>query len=134
MTPAGGRAATIFAQTITPLFRASNYLEALVWCAMGIVVWLKRPDVPGCRKNQGFLCTLTLFAFGASDLVEASTGAWWHPWWLLTWKGACLAIFAGLLVHYLRHRQRSSDFTESTAQADMTNDDSAPVVRDGRNP
>ncbi|MBE7458640.1 MAG: hypothetical protein KJ057_17160 [Phycisphaerae bacterium] len=41
---------------------------------------------------------MTFLAFGASDVVEADTGAWWRPWWLLAWKAACLAVLLTLLI------------------------------------
>ena len=48
---------------------------------------------------------IAFLLFGFSDYVEAHTGAWWRPWWLLFWKGACLAVFLGLLIaHYAKKR------------------------------
>ena len=49
------------------------------------------------------LAGATLLAFGASDLVETSTGAWYDPWWLFLWKAACVAcLLACLGLHFLR--------------------------------
>lgn len=44
--------------------------------------------------------------FGVSDILEAHTGAWWRPWWLLMMKGTCLAVFAWLMIFFIRQRKR----------------------------
>ena len=33
--------------------------------------------------------------FGLSDVIEAETGAWWHPWWLFVMKALCVLGFLG---------------------------------------
>lgn len=99
----------IIAQTITPLFRYSNYAEAALWCAMSLVILLRRPAEPGLGRRWTLACAITLFIFGASDVVEASTGAWWDPWWLLIWKGACLAVFLAVLADWVRGRLGATD-------------------------
>ena len=46
----------------------------------------------------------TLTLFGLSDIVEIQTGAWWQPWWLLVWKGACISGLVLLLwIWYSNH-------------------------------
>ena len=45
-------------------------------------------------------------AFGISDLVEMHSGAWWEPWWLATWKGACVVVMVLQLWQYARHKRR----------------------------
>ncbi len=81
-----------------------NIAEAVVWTAMGIsllIVSLRsRPSVVLAVLGA------TLLAFGASDVVETQTGAWWRPWWLLVWKGLCLAVIAGCLLALMRSRER----------------------------
>jgi hypothetical protein len=69
------------------------------------VGFLVRAIARASRRTDVLLAAVTFLAFGGSDLVEAHTGAWWRPWWLLVWKGLCLAIFAWLLVRHLRRRR-----------------------------
>ncbi len=72
-------------------FKDTNYAEAVLWFVMGLIVLLS-----GTRLKLSFrgrlLGAVVLVLFGVSDIVEASTGAWWRPWWLLVWKGICVAI------------------------------------------
>lgn len=76
------------------LTRGANLVEAWVWFAFaaGFAAW-------GVRANEqirrsALLMAVTFAAFGVSDLIESRSGAWWRPWWLLVWKGACLAALA----------------------------------------
>jgi hypothetical protein len=93
---------------ITDLFRTINYIEAGFWTVLGIG-FAVRGATSGDRVARRICVTAaaTLFAFGASDVVEAGTGAWWHPWWLLVWKGACVVVLAGLMVSWWRSRPRA---------------------------
>jgi hypothetical protein len=88
---------------IGPFFKQSNCVEASFWIAIAaaVLLWARR------RRALGpvtYVLAATLVLFGVSDLVEAQTGAWWRPWWLLVWKGMCLAVFVGLLVRARRAR------------------------------
>jgi hypothetical protein len=47
-----------------------------------------------------------LLAFGGSDVVETRTGAWWHPWWLLVWKGLCVVALVVLVGWWWRTSRR----------------------------
>lgn len=89
--------------TITREFQLLNYAEAGLWAliAVGcIIAASRRPTrAPLLVAGGAFLL------FGLSDVVEASTGAWWRPWWLLVWKGLCLLVFAALLLRYVRARR-----------------------------
>jgi hypothetical protein len=54
--------------------------------------WLETKAIP----PQFVQVACVLVAFGFSDVVEIQTGAWWRPWWLLVWKGACLLAMLGM--------------------------------------
>ncbi len=87
------------------MFRIANYVESGVWVlvAIGIVWWgFRRAN---WRRRPVICAAIVLVAFGGSDIVEADTGAWWRPWWLLLWKSLCILLF---LVAILRARKRQS--------------------------
>lgn len=86
---------------LDPLFIWGNRAEGLLWVTMGVGIWLW-----GRRQNAGqrrltVEAMIVLILFGVSDFVEATTGAWWRPWWLFAWKAGCVLalvwLFAGLL-------------------------------------
>ena len=86
--------------------RDGNYIEAGVWflCAVLLLVKAVRGD-NRFRRTLLFL-TITVAVFGCSDLVEARTGAWWQPWWLLAWKVICVAgLLAGFRDYYRISKQ-----------------------------
>lgn len=73
-----------------------NQIEACLWCAMAVAIAIsltRRRRWNGTRA----VGVLVLLAFGISDLVETTTGAWWRPWWLFAWKTICVLYFAGWL-------------------------------------
>ena len=70
-----------------------NVAEAGLWFTLaGVVRW---------RGGPGSL-VLALLVFGCTDGIEAQTGAWWRPWWLLVAKVACAACIAHGLWRWLR--------------------------------
>ena len=79
--------------------RDGNLIEASFWLFLGSVVFI-------CSWRQELrlrptlrILAITLVVFGASDVVEARTGAWWKPWWLFVWKAACILV---LLLGFIR--------------------------------
>lgn len=99
-TSGGGDDLTV----VTPLFRYSNYAEAVLWMAIGTVVILRTKRRGGVRRLHWVLAT-ALLLFGVSDLVEANTGAWWRPPWLLVWKGGCLVVFLAVFLLFRKQRR-----------------------------
>ena len=89
-------------------FRDTNYAEAGLWILMGIGFGVQGlRSAVGRRRN--LLLSITLIAFGVSDIVEAGTGAWWRPWWLLAWKGVCVVMLLGVLLSHIRRARRTPD-------------------------
>ena len=89
---------------MSPLFVAANVAEAGLWLALAGVVLVRWRQITAAA---------VLLAFGASDLVETQTGAWWRPWWLLAWKVTCVAVLVVLLVRaaFAERRRRASGRT-----------------------
>ncbi len=108
-----------------PLFILANRIEAVFWvvCAAGLLIAAFRrksenESLPPGKRALGpgadvLISAVTLVLFGVSDLVETVTGAWWRPWWLLLWKGVCVAILAALTY---RHYRKSSNKRERPAE------------------
>ena len=66
-----------------------------------------RPHEGTVRRRRILLIAATGFlAFAASDLIEAQTGAWWRPWWLVVLKGSCLATFLGCFIAWRKAQAR----------------------------
>jgi hypothetical protein len=86
---------------ITDEFRTANYCEAGLWFAIAVIAAVISVRKTGRVRSRCLLLAAAMVAFGASDLVESTTGAWWTPWWLFVWKAVCVAVFLVLLgEHY----------------------------------
>ena len=79
-----------------------NLVEGFWWLGLGIGLLF----IPTVSKYHKAALATILILFGMSDFVEMSTGAWWRPWWLLAWKGFCVA--AGLICILLIFKERRS--------------------------
>ena len=87
-------------------FVIANLLEAGLWSSIGIGFVIHAIAKRGGATS--IVVAITFLAFGGSDVVEAHTGAWWRPWWLLVWKGICLVVFVVLLVWRARLTPRTA--------------------------
>ncbi|MBN1437074.1 MAG: hypothetical protein JW936_08355 [Sedimentisphaerales bacterium] len=79
-----------------------NCIEIFLWLGFSVVFWI--PAFKRGEKHRWF-CVAGGSAFvfaSASELVEAFTGVWWRPWWLLVWKVSFVAVFVLLLGWYMR--------------------------------
>jgi len=78
-----------------------NYIEAAFWITVGAIVAVRGGSARPPFYRLPWLASGLFVVFGVSDIVEAQTGAWWRPLWLLAWKGLCLI---GLAACYWRYR------------------------------
>lgn len=85
---------------------AINSMEVVWWIGCGIVVLTQSLRTRSPLRNNGIVAAITLILFGLSDVVELQTGAWWRPWWLLVWKGICIAVLVTLGIGYAQWRRR----------------------------
>jgi hypothetical protein len=86
-----------------------NRCEAAFWFVISAVFAGRALILMTTRQSRPTLesvLSLAFAAFGMSDLIEVSTGAWWRPWWLLLLKGVCVLTFAACYAVH-RRRQRS---------------------------
>lgn len=88
------------------LFRTANHVEACLWVVIGLAILIHAARTSRPRRTRAFFAAICFLLFGASDIVEAETGAWWRPWWLLLWKGACLIGILWWVRSYLRERRK----------------------------
>jgi hypothetical protein len=82
-----------------------NYIEAGFWMAVGLILGVTALVGRPLYRRLSLLAAVVFVLFGLSDLVEAQTGAWWRPFWLLLWKGACILVLAGCYWHYRKLRK-----------------------------
>jgi hypothetical protein len=86
-------------------FRVANQIECVFWNCFGLGFLLSAVK-PSYRRLK-LLAGLVLVVFGISDFVEADTGAWWDPWWLLLWKSACVLALAAMLFLYMKRQRKA---------------------------
>jgi hypothetical protein len=88
------------------MFEIANHIEAAFWALIGLAFAVRGALVRDAQRASCFWTAGVFLAFGLSDVVEAWSGAWWRPWWLLVWKGGCLGVMVVLFVGYQRRRRR----------------------------
>ncbi len=64
------------------MFQTANYVEAALWGVVGLF-FIAHAVATKRSGRASAIAALTFLLFGASDIVEAKTGAWWRHWWLL---------------------------------------------------
>lgn len=87
------------------LAHSGNLIEAGFWFMVAVFLFIQ-----AFRSQRGvrrILCLLSgaFFVFGVSDLIEAQTGAWWRPLWLLLLKSGCVLVFLFGFREYYRIRK-----------------------------
>jgi hypothetical protein len=105
------------------LFVDGNNAEAVLWTAIGVAFAAAALTRRGAARKKCLIAAVVFVLFGASDLVEAHTGAWWRPWWLFAWKAACVV---AMFVLYLDHRRarRAAQHVENVASTAKDRGDS----------
>ncbi|MBE7495235.1 MAG: hypothetical protein HS117_09830 [Verrucomicrobiaceae bacterium] len=76
----------------TDFSRLFNLGEACLWFVIALLLLFRPPPRLAVTAWRWWL-PLAFAVFGLSDLIESGTGAWWHPWWLLVMKAACVLAF-----------------------------------------
>ncbi len=84
-----------------------NYIESVLWLLISIALCMAA--VKNGRRHPDFKVTIVgcigFLVFSISDVIEAKTGAWWKPLWLLLMKLACIATFVGCYFKYKKVRK-----------------------------
>ena len=82
-----------------------NACEAGLWLIFAVVVAVRFRRAPVAARRVARVMALFFVLFGASDLIEIETGAWWRPPGLLALKGVCLVGLTGCFVLLLRRER-----------------------------
>lgn len=81
-----------------------NLCEGCLWLVIAVIIaWRLRRRVGAAKMD--WLLPPTFVVFGISDFIEARTGAFWVPWWLLVVKTACVVVFVAVGIRYRRGRR-----------------------------
>jgi hypothetical protein len=89
-----------------------NYFEAGLWFTIALIVFLKINNHNPELKKLAIIVSISFAVFSISDVIEASTGAWWRPVWLLVLKALCLLSFIYCWIKYrkIKNNQLSERF------------------------
>jgi len=90
------------------MHQIGNSIEAFLWFGLALVIAIRSFYYKKTTKS-GVIAFFALILFAFSDLVEAKTGAWWRPWWLLLWKVSCLCAMALSFFLYTRRTNSRAD-------------------------
>ena len=88
------------------LEKNGNLTEAGLWFVVTAILLIQLSRAGRAFRKVFALLAVAFSVFGISDLIEARTGAWWRPIWLLLMKGACVAIFIYGFLEYYRIKKR----------------------------
>lgn len=99
---------------------AGNMVESVLWFVFAVAFGAIAFRATGRRRRLSLTLAAAFLAFGISDLIEARTGAWWRPIWLLFLKASCVAVFAYGYWEYRRIRR-----AEISSASPATNDEQA---------
>ena len=92
----------IFLSQMDDLTVVGNLIEAGLWAAFAVVFARLAFGASGRRRRLWVILTLAFAAFGASDVIESRTGAWWNPPSLFVLKASCVAVFGYGVYEYRR--------------------------------
>ena len=100
-----------------------NVAEAVFWLVLAVIVAMRVRLAHPSSRRLGYLSAAAFLAFAGTDLVEAKTGEWYRPLWLLGYNAACVALLLGCYLQYLAVTKALGDTetTEKVAEAESTN-------------
>lgn len=85
-----------------------NFCEGWVWTAIALVFAVQANRKANTYQKLAIFSALAFFAFGVSDFIEFTTGAWYRPWSLFAFKAACVLALLSLLRQYSNAKRRDS--------------------------
>lgn len=82
-----------------------NLAEGVLWSVIAVAVAVNAFRYSGKKRRILASAAVAFALFGVSDWIEAETGSWWEPPWLLAWKAGCLLALVFALKAWLRLRK-----------------------------
>lgn len=84
-----------------------NYIESGLWFSMAAIVFgvAIKQGRPSAYFGVLVVAFFSFIVYAVSDIIEAHTGAWWRPFWLLGLKSACVVTLVGCYVRYEQIRR-----------------------------
>ena len=83
-----------------------NVCEGFFWLGLALALAVRTRSAAPPTKGLGFVAAAAFAAFAGTDFVEARTGAWYDPPWLLAYNMACIAVLAICFLRYRVLRRR----------------------------
>ena len=79
-----------------------NYLESVLWFVFALIMAVNAWRFGRTHRlfAVAVVTAVAFLLFGISDVIEAQTGAWWHPIGLLLLKVGCVLTLVGCYVWY----------------------------------
>ncbi len=87
----------------------ANRIEAGIWFVVALILLVRALRSEQHLKRIIMILSGSFIVFGISDLIEAKSGAWWQPLWLLFLKAVCLILFFFGFRAYFRAMKPGSD-------------------------
>ncbi len=95
-----------------------NFAEGWLWTIIALVFAIQANRKTNKYQKLAVFGSLAFFAFGVSDFIEFTTGAWYRPWSLFVFKALCVLGFLLLLRQYSIAKRHENKYAE---RADAVN-------------
>lgn len=102
----GGCGSALTLGPFMDLERSGNLVEAALWAVISVTIAVRAVLERGAVRRIFVILAVAFAIFGVSDIIEARTGAWWRPWWLLAWKAGCVLVFVVCFWKYYTLRKK----------------------------
>lgn len=89
-------------ERLADLVAVGNLLEAGLWLVFAFIFLVTAVQSSDRKRRLWLIVAAAFLVFSISDVIEAQTGAWWRPLWLLALKGGCIAVFVYAVWTYRR--------------------------------
>ena len=85
---------------------SGNWIEAALWLGVSLIFLGIALRNPAPLRRLYLILAGAFLVFGLSDVIEAHTGDWRRPLWLLLLKAGCIVVFFLCFRKYYRLTRR----------------------------